>query len=88
MTADSNVRAQRRLAELSSKGQYFTLEQVKQNLLQRDHDDSTRKENPLTKAEDAVVLDNTDISKEDQLEFVLKLIADYHYISKQEQSEH
>ena len=88
MTADSTVRAQRRLDELSSKGQYFTLEQVKQNLLQRDHDDSTRKENPLTKAEDAVVLDNTDISKEDQLEFVLKLIADYHYISKQEQSEH
>ncbi len=88
MTADNTVRAQRRLDELSSKGQYFTLEEVKQNLLQRDHDDSTRKENPLTRAEDAVVLDNTDLSKEDQLEFVLKLIADFHFISKQEQSQH
>ncbi len=86
MTADNTIRAQRRLDELSSKGQYFTLEDVKQNLLKRDHDDSTRKENPLTKAEDAIVLDNTDISKEDQLEFVLKLIADFHFISKQEQS--
>jgi cytidylate kinase len=76
MTADNDVRAQRRLDELRSKGQYFTFEEVKQNLLQRDHDDSTRKENPLTQAEDALVLDNSDISKEDQLEFVLKLIED------------
>ena len=88
MTADTTVRAQRRLDELSSKGNYFTLEEVKHNLLERDHADSTRKENPLTKAEDAIVLDNTDISKEDQLEFVLKLIADFHFISKQEQSQH
>jgi len=76
MTADTDVRTQRRHDELTSKGQYFTLEEVKQNLIQRDHDDSTRKENPLTQANDAVVLDNTDLSKEDQLEFVLKLIED------------
>ena len=76
MTADEDVRTQRRHDELSSKGQVFTLEEVKKNLLERDHADTTRKENPLTKAEDAVVLDNTDLSKEQQLEFVMKLIED------------
>ena len=49
---------------------------VKHNLEKRDHDDTTRKENPLKQAEDAIVLDNTDISKEEQLNFVLKLIND------------
>lgn len=76
MTADTTVRAQRRLDELSSKGQYFLLEEVKQNLLKRDYDDSHRKENPLIQAKDAIVLDNTDISREEQLEYVLRLIAD------------
>jgi CMP/dCMP kinase len=76
MTADTTIRAQRRLDELTSKGQYFSLEEVKQNLLQRDYDDSHRKENPLIQAKDAIVLDNTDISREEQLEFVLRLIAD------------
>lgn len=76
MTADTTVRAQRRLDELSSKGQYYTLEEVKQNLLSRDYEDSHRKENPLIQAKDAIVLDNTDISREEQLEFVLKLITD------------
>jgi cytidylate kinase len=88
MTADTDVRARRRLDEFSSKGQYFTLEEVKQNLLQRDHEDINRKESPLTKAEDAIVIDNSDLSREEQLEFVLKLIADLHLISKQAQSQH
>jgi cytidylate kinase len=76
MTADNETRAQRRMHEMSSHGQYFTLEEIKNNLLKRDYDDTHRKENPLTKAADAIVLDNTDLSKEEQLEFVLKLIAD------------
>ena len=76
MTADNDVRTQRRLDELSSKGEYHTFADVKHNLEKRDHDDSTRKESPLLQAEDAVVLDNTDISKEEQLEFVIKLIND------------
>jgi cytidylate kinase len=88
MTADGDVRAQRRLNEYSSKGQYFTLEEVKQSLLQRDQEDINRKENPLVKAEDAIILDNSDISREEQLEFVLKLIADLQFISRQEQSHH
>ncbi len=76
MTADENIRTQRRLDELSSKGEYHTFEDVKQNLKKRDFDDTTRKENPLIQAEDAIVLDNTDITKEEQLDFVIKLIND------------
>lgn len=76
MTADNMVRAQRRLDELSSHGDYHDINVVLQNLLKRDHADMHRKENPLTKAKDAIILDNTDLNKEQQLEFVLKLIAD------------
>lgn len=76
MTADNMVRAQRRMDELSSKGDYHDINEVLQNLLSRDHDDMHRKENPLIKAKDAIVLDNTDLNKEEQLDFVLKLIAD------------
>jgi cytidylate kinase len=76
MTADNDVRTQRRLDELSSKGEYHSFEDVKHSLEKRDYDDTTRKENPLRQAEDAIVLDNTDISKEEQLEFVIKLIND------------
>jgi cytidylate kinase len=88
MTADNDVRAQRRLNEFSSKGQYFSLDEVKQSLHQRDTEDINRKENPLIKAEDAVVLDNSDISKEEQLEFVLKLIADLQLIEKKQPLQH
>ena len=76
MTADNDVRTQRRLDELSSKGEHHTFEDVKRNLEKRDHDDTTRKENPLIKADDAVILDNTKLNKEEQLNFVLKLIND------------
>ena len=76
MTADNMVRAQRRLDELSSHGDYHNINEVLQNLLKRDHDDMNRKENPLTQAKDAIVLDNTDLNKDQQLEFVLKLIND------------
>lgn len=76
MTADTDVRTQRRLDELSSKGEYHTFEDVKHNLEKRDKDDTTRKESPLIQAKDAILLDNTDISKEEQLEYVIKLIND------------
>ena len=76
MTADNEVRTQRRLDELSSKGEYHTFEDVKHNLEKRDFDDTTRKEQPLRQAENAIVLDNTDITKEEQLEFVIKIIDD------------
>ena len=76
MIADTDVRTQRRCDELSAKGQYVSFNDVKTNLLHRDYEDTHRKENPLTQAADAVVLDNTDLTKEQQLEFVLKLITD------------
>jgi CMP/dCMP kinase len=76
MTADTDVRTQRRLDELTSKGYNISFDEVKNNLMQRDYTDTHRKENPLTKAKDAIVLDNTDLNKEQQLEFVLKLIKD------------
>lgn len=76
MTADPDVRTQRRLDELSSKGEFHSFEDVKANLQKRDHDDANRKENPLRQAADAIVLDNTDINKEEQMEYVLKLIGD------------
>ncbi|MEO6882464.1 MAG: (d)CMP kinase [Bacteroidia bacterium] len=76
MTADMNVRVQRRLDEMTSKGDYATFEDVKHNLTQRDHDDTHRKESPLTQAKDAIILDNTDLNKEQQLEFVLRVIND------------
>ena len=76
MTADTDVRVQRRLDELHSKGMHVTAVEVKENLLQRDYDDTHRKENPLVQAKDAVILDNSDLNKEEQLEFVVKLISD------------
>ncbi len=73
MTADTNVRTQRRLDELSAKGYTVSFDEVKKNLEERDYEDSHRKESPLRKADDAVVLDNTELDKEEQLEFVLRL---------------
>lgn len=88
MTADPEVRAKRRQDEFSSKGQYYTLDEVLASLKQRDQDDINREESPLIKAEDAVILDNSDISREEQLDFVLKLITDLHFISKEERAHH
>lgn len=76
MTADPDVRVQRRMDELNSKGMHVEKNEVKMNLLQRDYDDTHRKENPLVKAKDCIVLDNSELGKEEQLEYVLKLIND------------
>jgi cytidylate kinase len=73
MTANENVRAQRRWKELDAKGMNVSLEEIKRNLKQRDHEDTHRAYNPLRKAEDAVVLDNTHMSLQEQLDFALKL---------------
>lgn len=88
MTADPEVRARRRMDEFSSKGQYFTLEEVQESLRQRDHEDMNRKESPLIKAEDAIVLDNSELNREEQLEFVIKLISDLQVIPREEQPHH
>lgn len=73
MTADPNVRAERRYAELTAKGEQVTMEEVKANLSHRDHIDSTRTESPLRQAKDAVILDNSELNQSEQLDFVVDL---------------
>lgn len=78
MTADPKIRAERRFKELQSKGDTATsLEDVFENLAHRDYADTTRKESPLIRAEDAIILDNTDITPEEQLEFALNKVTPY-----------
>ncbi len=73
MTADPYIRAERRFAELAAKGEAWTMEEVVENLAHRDHIDSTREESPLRQADDAIVLDNSQLSQAEQLSFVLGL---------------
>ena len=68
MTASPEVRAQRRLKELLVKHPHVTLEEVRENLAQRDHIDSTRAVSPLIQCPDARVLNNSNLSMEEQLE--------------------
>lgn len=76
MTADQSIRVQRRFREMFEKNPNITLEEVKANLSQRDHIDSTRTISPLRKAEDAKVLDNTSLSPKDQLEIALQWVRE------------
>ncbi|MFM6934339.1 MAG: (d)CMP kinase [Flavobacteriales bacterium] len=75
VTADPEIRANRRLAEMQAKGIQLSLEEVRQNLTERDYLDSTRAESPLIQVPDALVLDNSELSKEEQLNWVLSKIA-------------
>ena len=73
-TASAQVRAQRRFDELRSKGDTTTtFEEVLANVTERDRIDSTRKESPLRQADDAVVLDNSNMSIDEQNEWLYKL---------------
>ena len=74
MTADIAVRVERRFREMFDKNPNITLDEVKSNLEMRDYIDSNREVSPLRKAEDAVLLDNTSIGMEQQLNFALRLV--------------
>jgi cytidylate kinase len=74
MTADPMIRAERRFKELIAKGENVSLEEIYSNLALRDHQDTTREESPLIQAEDAIVLDNSGIDQEMQLNFALSHI--------------
>lgn len=74
MTADPMVRAERRYSELKEKGMQVSLDEVHRNLLQRDEEDSNRAVNPLRQAEDAVVIDNTNLTLEGQFQKALDLV--------------
>lgn len=73
VTAKPEVRAQRRLDELRSKGDMkTTFKEVSQNLQERDNADQTRTDSPLKKADDALVLDNSDMTRDQQMQWILE----------------
>lgn len=73
LTADIEVRVERRWLELNGKGIKVSKEEVRENLLRRDHIDSTREDSPLKKAEDATVIDTSYLTEKEQLQISLDL---------------
>lgn len=76
MTANDNVRAERRLKEMRASGQNPDFNEVLENLKSRDYIDSHREKSPLRQAEDAVILDNSDMTLEDQMVWVKNLVKE------------
>jgi len=76
MTADTAVRVERRYKELFAKDPSITVEEVMNNLAMRDYIDTNREVSPLRKAEDAVVLDNSKLTMEEQLKMALKWVKE------------
>jgi len=75
VTADAEIRAQRRYDELKKKGEEVTFEQVLDNLTLRDDHDTKRKINPLIQADDAILIDNSNLSIENQNALIDDLIT-------------
>ena len=76
MTADPEIRVKRRFQEMYASNPDITLEEVRNNLEMRDYIDSNREESPLRKADDARVLDNSDLTREEQLTLALQWITE------------
>jgi len=74
LVSDVNIRAARRHKELDEKGMAHAIQEVKDNIMDRDHQDSTREISPLRMADDAIVLDNTHITVEQQMEWFRELL--------------
>jgi cytidylate kinase len=73
VTAKPEIRAQRRYDELRSKGDTkTTFDEVLENLKTRDHQDQTRAESPLVKADDSILLDNSYMSIDEQMQWLLQ----------------
>lgn len=77
MTASQDERARRRFLELQAAGEKTDIETVKQNLISRDKIDSERKLSPLKQADDAVLIDNTNINKEETIALILSFIKKF-----------
>jgi cytidylate kinase len=73
LTADNAVRVERRFKELFDKNPNITIEEIKANLEMRDYIDSNREESPLRKADDAILLDNTNLTANETLQKAMKL---------------
>ena len=76
MTADPIVRAERRAAEMRAKGEDVNIEDVLKNLQERDYIDSHREVSPLSKADDAIVLDNSQMTINDQMDWLKGIISE------------
>ncbi len=76
MNASADVRARRRYEELSQRGDQITFEEVFNNVTERDHIDTNRKDSPLKKADDAIEIDNSETNIEDQFHTILQLAKD------------
>jgi len=80
LTATPDERARRRHLELQNMGMTADFESVKQNLLERDEIDSTREVSPLKQADDAILVDNTDMNKEETIAFILSKMKDFNKV--------
>jgi cytidylate kinase len=76
VTSDTEIRAKRRYNELRGKGEKVSLEDVKANLEKRDYIDSHRKESPLTQAEDAIIIDTSHLTREEQTDVAYELVME------------
>jgi CMP/dCMP kinase len=76
MTASAKIRAERRYNELVAKGQDVSFDEVYTNVVERDAIDTSREDSPLVKANDAIELDNSTLSKEEQYDMIYKLAVE------------
>ncbi len=74
ITASAEIRAKRRFDELIAKGETISFAKILQNIQERDRIDSSRETSPLRKADDAIFLDNSNMSREEQLEWVVEKV--------------
>jgi cytidylate kinase len=74
MTASNQIRAERRYKELIEKGESVGIEEVGEDLARRDYIDTHRETSPLIQAEDAIVIDNSELTREEQLNIAINLI--------------
>lgn len=74
ITSDIKIRTDRRFSEAQAKGLDITKEEVEENLLKRDFIDSSREDSPLKQAEDAILIDNSYLSREEQLSMIIDII--------------
>lgn len=76
VTASDSIRAKRRYDELTAKGEKVSYDEILQNVQERDRIDSTRETSPLRKADDALVLDNSHMTREEQLEWAIRKVEE------------
>lgn len=74
VTAHPDIRAQRRQAELAQKGENYTIEEIRSNLEERDHLDTSRADSPLIQLPEAILIDTSEMTRESQLAFALEQV--------------